>query len=254
MTCFDRDRAPRLRRVAPGFRGTDDLGPDILDGDVVELVRIATTRECLTDRIDCDPETAACRALGQYLALCERDHRGRRLAFETVVESWPDLQDVEQGLPALGVWRGDAPGVYDARRMTPRVERPSIERPGIGLQTSADWTASLAVEVWATDKIERSGLRMLIEEALSPVDWIYGARLAVPWYGGVHLEFSLEAGGFADDPALIEAGIRRSVFTVRAVVPVWRPVLLPEAVVQAVGTARIAGDGSPVARRPLSIR
>lgn len=249
-TCWSRERANLLERVAPSFCGGDGLRVE--EGDVATLITDPTTRECITDRLECDAESAACRGLGQYLAMVERPHRGRLMAFESAVESWPDIQDAGGGLPALGVWRGTADGIYD-RSIGQRVERPTDRRPTHTVVTWTDLTLTLAVEAWCTDKEERVGIRLLVEEALMPVHWLYGARLALPFYGGRHVEYTIETGSFQDDPNLIDAGIRRVVFGVRVVMPVWRPMRLPEAQIDARGTVVDAGS-APVAARTLSIR
>lgn len=252
--CYRRARASLLPQIAPAF--CED-GSELGDGSVVQLVTSSTQAQCLTDRLDCDPETAAIRALGQYLAMCERPYGGRMMAFEVVVESWPDIQDVEGGFPALAVYHpGSDSAKYD-RRFGGRAKQIVGGPSGIAALHFSDWVGTLRVEAWCTSKEERIGLRLLLEQAMTPFEWLMGVRLAVPFYGGLHLEFSLLGGGFADDDDLVSKGIRAMAFDVSCSVPFWRPAELPVARPLARGSVvsgTIDADGDPVAARPLSIR
>lgn len=247
--CFRRERAPMLERVAPGF--CQD-GMSLTEAGVVDLVTSNQTRECLTDRRDCDPETAALRALGQYLALCERDHGGRLLTFEAVVEGWPDIQDRDGGFPALAVTRAGAAGTYD-RALSASVRQVAIG-DGLSIVRPTDWSSTLRIEAMANTKEERIGVRMLLEDALTPVDWMNGLRLAVPFYGGHHLEFALVGGGFVDDDGLASQNLFMVALEVLCTVPLWRAVQLPMARPLARGTVVAGASADPVAGKPLSIR
>lgn len=248
--CYRRERARLLPRVAPAF--CED-GSALDGGGVVELVRTSQQAQCLTDRRDCDPETAAIRTLAQYLALCERPHGGRMMAFEVVVESWPDIQDVEGGFPALAVHRAGAPAVYD-RKLAASSKRIPGGPSGLTALHFSDWVCTLRIEAWCTSKEERVGLRMLLEDAMTPFEWLNGVRLAAPFYGGMHLEFGLIGGGFSDDDGLISQEIRAMSFDVSCSVPLWRPVELPVARPMARGSV-VSGtiEADPVAAKPLSI-
>lgn len=249
MSCWNRERAPLVARVAPGLCSPGPDGPGIGE---VEVVDTATRTPCLVDRIDCDAETASIRALGQYLAMLEIDHLGRRVAFETVTEGWPESLDVSR-LPAAGITSVGA-GAYDIQ--TPSHIRIAGAPEGLVFHKMADWEGQLRIQVIATSREERVALRMMIERALFPHDFCGGLRLVVPFYAAMHLEFVMLSAGFEESPDGPAQQLWGMVINVKVAAPVFRVARLPVAKLITRGSVTTSQDAASEDRafHPLPIR
>ena len=195
------------------------------------LVVNSEMREVLTARQDTDARTALSRGLAEYLRALVLDlDGGRRFRFESVRDTWAETEDV--GLfPALTVMSvGD--GVYDASRLTPSPASLANAVPGVPntyVTTSAELCQDLQLEVWANDPVERMAAVMLLEEALSPVEWRYGCELVLPHYFGRHAGYSPQNVTYMDTEVDATRRMRRATMTVKGCLPVSRLVTLPVA-------------------------
>lgn len=150
--------------------------------------RLVTRREAaspLTGNRECDAVTALKRGLREYLEQVSLDFAGVRVRFERVLEQWAEAEEVLR-MPAAVVQARDE-ATYDASSLTPNV----IELPLDGLGQSrrrsylvkyAEVSAPLVIEVHASSPEERSQVSMLLEDALNPVEFMYGFQLDLPHY------------------------------------------------------------------------
>jgi hypothetical protein len=219
-------RFPNARRVEPDFsRAAEPPAP----ASAVALIADPRTQQVLTSRRDTDAHTALVRGLAEYVAGLSIDWGGRDVRFAAVVENYAEPEDGAD-YPRAAVY-GEGQGTYDASRFTPRPARADlispIDDPGVYLVTRSEYRLTLLLEAWATDKEERAALRAMLEDALSPVEFMYGARLVLPHYHGMHADYELLTGQNQDDDATAIHRWRRATLRVAAQVPVVRPVSLP---------------------------
>lgn len=194
MSCctFSRERARLASRVAPEFCPTDRMD----GGSEVELVG---EREPLkvTDRNECDAATALVRGMAQYLASLEITHLGTDLSFKSVVEEWPDVQDLDfGGFPAASVQPIGEQGEYDGSMQSSAHDLEDIGDDKVrSVLKTANYRVPISVEVWETEKEHRIGICKALEEAFIPQDFRSGLVLRLPFAWNQHAKYTLVAGG-----------------------------------------------------------
>ena len=72
----------------------------------------------------------------------------------------------------------------------------------------------------------------MIEEALNPVDWMYGMRLVLPFYHNTLATYELLTSEYVDSADDAMAKYRRAQFTVRANMTTYRLQRVPGASVR----------------------
>jgi hypothetical protein len=91
----------------------------------------------------------------------------------------------------------------------------------------------LQIEVYCSDKVQRAGVRRMLEDALWPVEWMAGFRLVLPQYHNAIATFLPLSAQLGDSIETAMAGLRPLTF------PAPRPV--PD-VPRASAAARQAAD------------
>ena len=151
------------------------------------ITSAAEPRAQYTVNRECDAVTAVKRGLKEYLEQVYLDVLGVRVRFQKVVEVWAESDEVARYPGAAVMAYDDAD--YEAGSMTPRLDitavvqrpdDPSDERTYLVKYSEA--TVPLVVEVHTTSPEERVGVAMLLEDALNPVDWMFGFKLQLPHY------------------------------------------------------------------------
>lgn len=190
----------------------------------------------LTSRRDMDCRNALVRGLADYLrGLSGAGAGGREVRLQTVEELWGAADGPPATFPAAAV-QGDGEGRYVDR--LPGGGTGDRYKLGSGkhLQVMAEFETTLNVQVWATDKLERAALGLMLEDGLCPLDWMYGFRLELPHYHGLRGAYALEGTYLEDSQELAAQGICRLVARVSARLPFVRLVGLalgdPRAVVE----------------------
>lgn len=174
---------------------------------------------------------ACVRALCEYLEqqAVPRWPGGRAMRPAAVVPWWADGEEPAQ-FPSLMVWMPED-GMYDDSSFTPKND-PAMrvgkagDGPGLYLQKQGEFSAELVVDVWATDRHERKAMVGMVEDALSPVDWMYGCRLELPYYHNARLTLTPLRVAYADDQVSAQQRVRRARLTVGATLP-WLRVAGP---------------------------
>lgn len=141
----------------------------------------------LTARRDCDAVTALKRGLAEYLAQVYLDVDGARVRFVQTFHSWAEPESIAKYPSAAVLSDGEAELDYhgmtptlDPKRLVADLNTPSGHKSY--LVKYAEVTVNLAVEIHCTSPEERSQVSMLLEDALNPVDWMYGFKLDLPHY------------------------------------------------------------------------
>lgn len=125
-----------------------------------------------------DVRTALLRGLREYVENLSYDAPGgARHRFLRVEETWPE-PDQNAKYPSASIYT-DEPGLYDAVGFTPSFAQLPDGRV---LQTTAEFTQTITIDLWCTNATERMGLIAMLEDAFDPVDWMSGFRLRLPHY------------------------------------------------------------------------
>lgn len=186
---------------------------------------------------ECDSRTALTRGLAQYLSQVASVFGGRAARPVKVFDTYPGPDQI-QVLPAIAVV-SDQPLEYDTTNLTPSSlyatnlpRAQSINPPQYVdqwlIQTSAV-TTNLKAEIWCADPTERMALAMAIEDAMVPVAWMYGFRLALPFYFSAVAEYAGTSIEYLDDDQTIWQRYRRLAVRFDAEVPVYKHVQGPRA-------------------------
>lgn len=168
------------------------------------LVLDRTTQPAYSGVRDSDASIALRRGLAEYLhaqLVAPAFAAGRDVRPRVIVYDWVDWEKLAQW-PAIYVGMADDT-MYDARAFTTRdVAKIQLADCDKVLRTGAEVVTPLTVEVWANDPRQRQMLVAAVEDALFPVDWMGGFRLALGHYHGAHADFipkSVRADDNADD-------------------------------------------------------
>ncbi len=186
------------------------------------LVRDSSSSTALTDYRETDAHTALARGLAEYLGQQTVEVGGRKLQLTTYT-TWAEPEDAIR-YPSAAIGAGE--GVYD-RSFTPSYQ-VTIEG-NLRLMAYSEFSQELQIDLWATDPKERSYLMAMVEEALNPVDWMYGMRLVLPFYHNATATYELLTSQYVDSSDAAMAKYRRASIAVRANLTVYRLLTLPGA-------------------------
>lgn len=186
------------------------------------LVRDPSTVPQLTGYRETDVHTALARGLAEYLEQQSIEIGGRRLQLKAYT-TWAEPEN-QASYPAAVV--GAEAGKYD-RGFTPSFQTTIDKR--VRLMAFTEFEQDLNLEVWATDPKERAYLTAMVEEALNPVDWMYGMRLLLPFYHGAPATYELLTSQYVDSSDDAMAKYRRAQFTIRGNVTAYRLLDFPDA-------------------------
>ena len=189
------------------------------------LVRDPNYRPTLTPYRSTDVHTALARGLAEYLSQQAIDVAGRRINLVTY-STWAEPEQ-NVTYPAAGVGAGT--GSYD-RSFTPSVLTSFDDTR---LMAFSEFTQELSLELWATDPKERAFLVAMIEEALNPVDWMYGLRLVLPFYHGTTATYELLTSQYTDTADDSMNRYRKAMFTIKGHITAMRLLRFPNAKPQA---------------------
>jgi hypothetical protein len=197
-----------------------------------KLITDSSTRPVPTGHREVDARTALCRGLAEYLQGLSLDlPGGRRVSLDNCFWQWPEAEQ-DAIYPALAcIPEGD--GEYEAKNLTPvfapadRLKQPD----GRWTFEWAELAQDIRAELHCNDPAEREGLVSLIEDAMNPVDWMFGFRLMLPHYYGQHADFQLMSTGYPDTAESVMERLRVTVFKVHANIAVVKlydfPTMIP---------------------------
>jgi hypothetical protein len=190
------------------------------------LVRISDYTPTLTPWRECDLHTAMSRGLAEYLGQQTVEIAGRRLQLKTYT-TWAEPEE-QAVYPAAAITAER--GEYE-RGFTPYVVE-TFDRKDAGLRPTlmsfGEFKQTLNVEVWATDPKERAYLTAMVEEALNPLDWMYGFRLVLPFYHGVTATYELTGSRFEDSQDDSMKRWRRVTFNLTGNISALRMLAFPD--------------------------
>lgn len=171
---------------------------------------------------DTDVSTALARGLAEYLGQQRIEVGGRRLNL-MAYSTWAEPEQAVS-YPAIAV--APSSGTYD-RSISPVTLIEQLDHD-LRLVAFTELESELTLELWATDPRERTYLCAMIEEALSPTDWMYGLRLVLPFYHSAVATYELKTCQYMDNAEDAMAKYRKAQFTIEAVTTVYRVQSIPD--------------------------
>jgi len=238
--------------------GTALLVPPAPGGTVL-VVRASAEPPKLTAVRECDAVTALKRGLKEYLEQVYVDVDGVRVRFEQVHHVWAETDQVATYPSAVVLAAEEA--AYDYSSFTPMLDptrlvingaEPSDRRSY--LVKYAEVTLRLAIEVHCSSPAERSSIMMLLEDALNPVDWMYGFQLDLPHYFNQRAVYEPTTGQMMDSdadarrrwrPGTVFLTGQISLMRVRSL-PNFQPKLVVEVITAEEGYVADVQEASPV--------
>jgi hypothetical protein len=240
MTDCDDDR---VDRVMPDLGGGDqDQTPD--PGDSI-LVTDPQATYATTARQESDVHTAVVRGLAGYLAGLTYAVNGRVIALTHITTDWAD-HDVRSYQPPTACVHSEEEGGYsDDVGMTigePEVVGDRDAQRVLAIHVTSWYELSnLAVDVWCSDKIQRSGVRRMLEDAFSPVTWMAGFRLVLPRYHSAQATYYCDKGKMGDSAESAASGLWPLSMVLSVTAPVCRLFEYPRARPIVRGKSRLRG-------------
>jgi hypothetical protein len=194
-------------------------GPSYLLTDPETQVQLTGTRQA-------DAMTAIKRGLAEYLAGRSIEVAGREVRLNKSLWEWADTEDDPQ-YPSAWTSQGAQPASYANQAMTPAVHATLPDGRYIGI--ASDLQVQLVTEIWCNDPAQRTALMAMVEDALQPVDWMYGARVVLPHYHSVSARYALMAPLYEDDAVSAMRRYRVVKVFIVAEMPVVRVLGVPKA-------------------------
>lgn len=155
--------------------------------------RLVTTAGAVPPKLTgvrlCDAVTALKRGLKEYLEQVFLDVDGERIRFMQVHDVWGDTDQVAQYPSAVVMASEEA--VYDYSSFTPVLDPTKLIEVANGSEPAntrsylvkySEVTVRLALEIHCSSPAERVSVQMMLEDALNPVDWMFGFKLDLPHY------------------------------------------------------------------------
>lgn len=233
----------RVDREFPDLGGGDfDQTPD--PGDAI-LVTNPQAIYATTARQESDVHTAVIRGLAGYIAGLSYAINGRLIALSHITTDWAD-HDVRNYQPPTACVHSTEEGAYDDEvGLTigdPEIVGDVSAQRVLAVHVTAWYElSSLAVDVWCADKIQRAGVRRMLEDAFWPVTWMSGFRLVLPRYHNATATYYCDKGTMADSSDSAASGLWRLSMNLSVTAPVCRLFEYPRARPVVQGKSRLRG-------------
>lgn len=183
---------------------------------------------------DTDTRTALTRGLAEYLrSLSYQTLDGRLVQLIDVFGTWPEAEQKAQ-YPSALVYTQE-PGIYDSTRLggpgSGMIQQYLVSEDTY-LVSPAEFAMMISVEVYCTEPQQRAAISLMIEQGLSPVDFMYGCRLELPHYFNERATYEMVSHQYMDDEVSATQRFRKVVFKVKANTPYTRAFKRPLAKVK----------------------
>lgn len=197
-------------------------GEEPTTGPSARLISRPNDPQTYINHREVDARTAIKRGLKEYLQQLSIDLvGGRRAVFQKVFDVWAEPED-NIDFPSAIVY-STSEGNYDSSSLVPTAQSALQVVGNTLLVKTSEFLIDLKVEVWCTDPEQRLGIVTMLEDALNPLDWMYGFSLELPFYFNQRSKYELIGNTYLDTET---DGFRRdriATMTVRSSVPVIRP-------------------------------
>jgi hypothetical protein len=205
-------------------------------GDVAKLAQIVTdpgVKQTYTSVQESDARTALARGLAEYLRGLSIEVGGRQVIMNKVFPTWAD-PETNAEYPSAVIY-SDAPGSYEPSRLSPQPSPDGrIANTHEYVYSTCEYVIDFKLDVRCTDSPERRYMVMALEQTLSPVLYMYGFKLDLPFYFGQRGVYEPKSMKYLDDELSAMQKFRVAQFLITAQVPVTRIVTLPFAKIRTV--------------------
>lgn len=198
-----------------------------------ELVVDPSQPEKLTANRETDGRTALARGVLEYLQQQVIEMPGGlKMRLENVYPEWPEQED-QVTYPAMtAVPEGEAE--YDICGFTPNID-PTERLATPDGRFPVKWceiSQRIRLELHCTFPKARQALTAMCEEAFSPVDYMFGFKLRLPFYFNTYAVYEPLSVGYPDTAETAQERLRITYFYLRGHLPLYRlqtfPLFKPE--------------------------
>ncbi len=189
---------------------------------------VRTPGQCLvpSGNRETDAVTALKRGLKEYLEQLYVDVAGVRVRYLKVLDVWAEPEGDIAVFPAAVVQSmGDI--TYDASSFTPVLSLKNKLPDGSWLVKYSEVSVMLTIESHCSSPEERVSINMLLEDAMNPVDWMYGFQLDLPHYYNQRAHFEPLNNKMDDSADQAVRRLRPGIITLMANISVMRVRTLP---------------------------
>jgi hypothetical protein len=191
-----------------------------------------------------DTRTALARGVKEYLEQLELPWPGGRTErFRQVFDTWAEPED-DLKYPCACVYAAGRT-VYGGGGTKDSPLSPDVFTVnGFQVARTTEVVVTLMVEMWAQDPQQREILMALAEDAMNPVEWMYGFHLVLPHYHGVVASYAAVDSGYLDDEGDAARRYRKGTFVVEARMAQLR-VLAPSVRMRTRAELQFNGEAEP---------
>lgn len=228
----------RVQREIPTL---DGAGAFTADPDAAILLATPEDVRAVkrTAREENDVHSAVCLGLAAYLMGLSSAIDGRYIALSRVVGDWADYDDGPVPSPSAAVGSTEL-GTYAELSLgaaMPENLGPDGKGRLVTLSSNSIYEIEqLTVTVMCEDKVQRAGVRQMLEAAFQPVDWMAGFRLLLPRYHNAIAEYLLVGGQQPDASDTAGSSVWPLIMRLTAQCPIYHTRILPLARPIATGT------------------
>lgn len=174
-------------------------------------------REVLSYNRETDAHGALSRGLKEYLEQLSMNWQGRLIQFSHVFDDWATTED-DADYPAAAMIATEQ-GMYDASKLTPSTIAVNATQI---VRSVSEFQVPMTIVAVATDPVAREGMAAMLEDALNPVDWMYGVRLELPHYFSTRCTIEPLGSRYLDDPELAQRRRKPIIFYLTGTVVQYR--------------------------------
>jgi hypothetical protein len=180
-------------------------------------------KKSLTANRSTDARTALKRGLANYLmslpSFIHPTHQ-RKVKLRKIYDVWPD-QEEKTAYPSAAVHSKIA-HEYEGSSFTPTTDPGCKIDATTNLVKYSEVAVELTIDILTTDPEERICFGMQMEDALNPVDWMYGFQLELPHYHNLRGVYQLMNGNYPDDEPSVFSRNRHLTYTLSGQLSVVR--------------------------------
>ena len=210
-----------------GTCGAELNPPPLVPPPVGGTRLVLTPGECLepSSNRETDAVTALKRGLKEYLEQIYLNVAGAQVRYQAVLDAWAEPESVATFPSAIVQPIGAA--TYDASSFSPNVQSKNKLPDGNYLVKYSEVAVQLTIESHCSSPEERVAVTMMLEDALNPVDWMYGFKLDLPHYFNQRAHFEPVTGTMDDSADQAVRRLRPGIVTLNANVSVMRILCRP---------------------------
>jgi hypothetical protein len=188
--------------------------------DKASLILTPYTEEVLTARRDLDARSALLRGCAEYLKKLSIQYKGVETRFTKTFYAWADVE-VEAVYPSAYVSAEEA-GTYDASQMVPSSQQSMKVANERYIAKTGELVQRFKIDAFVNAIAEGQAFTMMLEDAINPTTWMYGFRLRLPYYHGVHAEYEAVSITTTDDATAVENRLRHINIELVGRLPMYR--------------------------------